>query len=213
MLTPWPTESPYPTAIADGFFEGFGPGSEETWTASGLWHLVSNNPSSPYYSPYSEVFEGEYAFWYGQNATGDYDTGDENNGALISPVIQFGTNSSLSFSSWEQTENGNNGMDLRRVLITYNQGATWDQIYESTDNSSAYRMVSIDVSAYAGFPVQFKLEFDTVDEQYNDYQGWFIDNIQIAAPIPSMSPIGILATLFLISLIIRLFVGTRKKCK
>lgn len=209
--TPWPTETPYPTAITGSYFEGFGTESVDTWTATGLWHLVSDNPSSLYYSSYAEVSDGEYSFWYGRNSTGDYDTGEWNSGSLISPVLQFGSNSALTFSSWEQTEDGDNGMDIRRVSITYNYGTTWDQIYESTDNSSAFRFVSIDVSAYAGFPVQFKFEFDTVDEQFNEYRGWFIDSIQISAPLPVLSPIGIAGMIAIFSILLPIGLRRRRK--
>ena len=101
-------------------------------------------------------------------------------------------------------------MDLRQVWITYNDGAAWDLIYSSSDNSATWRHVSIDVSAYAGFPVRFKFEFDTIDDQYNNFSGWYIDNISIAAPIPAMSPWGIGVTLTVFSLLIRFFIGTRK---
>ena len=208
--TPWPTETPSPTPITGSYHEGFGPDSENSWTATGLWHLVSIDPSSEYYSQYALTFEGDYAYWYGQDSSGDYETGDRNTGSLISPLIQFGSNSSLMFSSWEETEHGNNGMDLRQVWITYNNGAAWDLIYSSSDNSATWRQVSIDVSAYAGFPVRFKFEFDTIDEQYNDFRGWYIDNISIAAPIPTMSLFGIGVTLMVFSLLIRLFIGMGK---
>ena len=83
-------------------------------------------------------------------------------------------------------------------------------IYSSSDNSATWRQVSIDVSAYAGFPVRFKFEFDTIDEQYNDFRGWYIDNISIAAPIPTMSLFGIGVTLMVFSLLIRLFIDIGK---
>ncbi len=203
--TPWPTDTPLPEPVAIGYYhEGF-ENDLDAWTWSGLWHPVSNNPSSPYYTVYAEISEGEKAFWYGQNATGDYDTGIPNSGSLVSPVILLGDHATLTFRSWEQTEGTALGLDTRHVFISIDYGETWTPVWQSTDNSSEYRTVSLNLSGYAGLPIQLRFTFDTVDEKFNNYRGWFVDDISIGLnPIPATTPMGVFVLVVLVSLILLL---------
>jgi len=51
------------------------------WTMTGLWHVTQHKAS-----------EGTHSFWYGQEATGNYDTpGHANSGDLTSPAIDLTT--------------------------------------------------------------------------------------------------------------------------
>lgn len=71
------------------------------WAADGLWHQVQDGVS-----PYPNSFSPTHSWWYGQDSTGDYDTGSANSGNLTSPSIQIPANSqaSLSFWNWYETE-------------------------------------------------------------------------------------------------------------
>jgi len=72
MLFYWTTSAPYYDDMENGTSD---------WTASGLWHQVdSGNPYVAYHSP-------THSWWYGQDATGNYDTGTANSGDLVSPLI------------------------------------------------------------------------------------------------------------------------------
>ena len=199
--TPLPTDTPFPTPAAMGLFdEGFESGIDG-WEWEGLWHPVSDNPSSAYYNDYAEVAEGDVSFWYGKNGTGDYDTGNANSGSLTSPVIVIGDYSTLIFSSWEQTEGTVSGFDKRSVLISMDYGETWMQIWTSTDNSSDYRNVVIGLGGYSGLPIRLRFEFDTVDDQFNEYRGWFIDDISIGlGPLPSTSFLGLIILIVCMSI-------------
>lgn len=199
--TPYPTDTPFPTAVAIEIFnEGF-EGGFDGWQSDGLWRPASRNPASLYYTSYAEVAEGDVSFWYGQNASGDYDTGDTNSGSLTSPVIAIGDHSILMFSSWEQTEGTSAGLDTRKVYISIDYGETWTPIWASTQNASSYRDVVIDLGGYKGLPVQLRFEFDTVDGLYNEYRGWFIDNISIGlGPVPSTTVMGMIVMLVAMSL-------------
>ena len=199
--TPYPTDTPFPTPVAVGFYnDGFEDGFDG-WDWDGLWHPVSTNLSSPYYTSYAEVAEGDVSFWYGQNASGDYDTGDTNSGSLTSPVVVIGEHSKLMFSSWEQTEGTRPGLDKREIFISIDYGETWTPIWSSTKNPSSYRTVVIDLSGYNGLPIQLQFKFDTVDDQFNNYRGWFIDDISIGLdPVPSTSSLGLIIMLVAMSL-------------
>jgi hypothetical protein len=199
--TPYPTDTPFPTPVAVGFYnDGFEDGFDG-WDWNGLWHPASNNPASPYYTSYAEVAEGDVSFWYGQNASGDYDTGDTNSGSLTSPVVVIGDYSMLMFSSWEQTEGTSPGLDTRKVHISIDYGETWTPIWSSTENPSSYRTVTVNLGGYKGLPVQLRFEFDTVDDQFNNYRGWFIDNVSIGlGPVPSTNILGLIVMLVAMSL-------------
>ena len=62
-------QPPAPSVVFDDDLEDGGAG----WTASGLWHATTRRASS-----------GTTAFWYGQDATGTYDTGGPSQGDLVS---------------------------------------------------------------------------------------------------------------------------------
>jgi hypothetical protein len=70
------------------------------WAATGFWHLVSDNanPCPGSYSP-------THSWWYGQDATCNYENGQANSGSLISPRIELmGDNPVLDFASWEEVD-------------------------------------------------------------------------------------------------------------
>jgi hypothetical protein len=71
------------------------------WGADGLWHQVQDGVS-----PYPNSFSPTHSWWYGQDATGDYDTGAANTGNLTSPPIEIppAVPAELSFWQWYETE-------------------------------------------------------------------------------------------------------------
>ena len=71
------------------------------WWSDGLWHQVQDGVS-----PYPNSFSPTHSWWYGQDSTGDYDTGAANSGHLTSPPIEIppGAQAELSFWQWYETE-------------------------------------------------------------------------------------------------------------
>jgi hypothetical protein len=71
------------------------------WGADGLWHQVQDGVS-----PYPNSYSPTHSWWYGQDATGDYDTGAANTGNLTSPPIEIppAVPAQLSFWQWYETE-------------------------------------------------------------------------------------------------------------
>ena len=70
-----------------------------------------------------------------------------------------------------------------------------------SENPSSYRTVVIDLSGYNGLPIQLQFKFDTVDDQFNNYRGWFIDDISIGLDsVPSTSSLGLIIMLVVMSL-------------
>jgi len=140
------------------------------WTATGLWHVTG-----------TDAYEGTSSWWYGQEAPGNYDTGVANSGSLITPSINLGSEPELSFWSREQTESAATSYDKRIIYISNDDGTTWTQVYQSTDNSDAWHEIVLksEISGYANSTVKFKFEFNTVDNYANAYKGWLIDNLNV----------------------------------
>jgi hypothetical protein len=192
------------------YFQDFesGPG---LWFTTGLWHLVG--PGDTYQDYYSPT----HSFWYGQDATGDYDTWiydpweEEwipiaNDGILISPPIYLSESAVLTFwTSWEIEAADPSGFDLMQVWVNDGTGdtlvlqlnPTWDPEDEFGYYSSAgyntprvWVHHTVDLSAYAGKTVLVKFYFDTDDEILNNYRGWYVDDVSIQRAPVRVNPIA-----------------------
>ncbi|MFC1859421.1 hypothetical protein ACFL9U_15535 [Thermodesulfobacteriota bacterium] len=144
------------------------------WTASGLWHISAHRSHS-----------SANAWYYGREGFWDYDTG-ANSGALTSPGIYLtpGYCYTLSYWSWIQTEKEEPlSYDLKYVQIY--DGSEWtDLIPPITSHLLDWHETEIDLSEYSGETIKIGFFFDTVDAQYNDYEGWYIDDVKISVKFP-----------------------------
>ncbi|MCW1297714.1 MAG: DNRLRE domain-containing protein, partial [Candidatus Parvarchaeota archaeon] len=148
------------TTFSDNVENGAG-----EWTATGLWHITEYRSHSPTHS------------WaYNKESDHNYDTGFENSGELISKDIILGDNSQLTFWSYENTEKLS-PYDAREVYV--NDGSGWVKVWTSTGPEDQWRQVTIDLSAYTGKNVKIKFRFDTIDSLFNNYEGWYVDDIEI----------------------------------
>ena len=185
------------------YFQDFesGPG---LWFTTGLWHLVG--PGDTYQDYYSPT----HSFWYGQDFTGDYDTWTwepvPNSGSLISPPIYLSGPAVLTFwTSWEIEAEDPSGFDLMQVWVNYGMvdtlvlqlNPTWDPGDEFGYYSSAgynkpriWVKHTVDLSAFIGKTVFVEFYFDTVDELYNDYRGWYVDDVAIERAPARVNPIA-----------------------
>ena len=138
------------------------------WNETGLWHTTSKKWVSYNHSK-----------WYGQESTNDYDTGTANSGNLTSPQFQGIQNQRLELSFWREVENaGWSGYD-KTVIYDSTDGNTWNQIwYNDSGNASEsrWKFLSIPMNPYTNY---IRFYFDTVDDLYNNYSGWFIDNVRV----------------------------------
>ena len=196
--TPIPTDTPIPsptgTTLPMGYYDDFESGSDN-WTATGLWHVPSSG------STYAKTHSGEFSFRYARTNQDDYNTGaSPNTGDLIlNPVYIDSSSPALTFYSWEETEGSSTGVDTRKVWASADNGATWDLIYQSSDNSGEWHYVTVPLT-YSDQYVIFKFSFDTVDSEFNDYLGWYIDDVFVGVgPLPSTSFWGKLILLVLMS--------------
>lgn len=133
---------------------------------------------------------------------------NDNMGELISPVINLSQQQaplSLSFKTWWEIESvnpNNQGFDLMNILVSTDGGISFKNLARLNplaDPSSAYERApipysnlgfnlapatvqqeAISLDEYAGKAnVQLKFQFRTVDELYNGFRGWMIDDVVI----------------------------------
>ncbi|MHA2305691.1 MAG: S8 family serine peptidase, partial [Candidatus Hodarchaeales archaeon] len=161
----WPIVNRY-TFVTD--FESYLEGLE----TDGLWHLVDDS------QPYGEVYSPTHSMWYGQDDTGDYDTGTANSDALTTPYILLEDAQAFTFFSWYETEEPGHFYDLKDVYIILPDGS-WEMLGYVSGVMNEWVWYSFDISAYNGLLVRFAFFFDTVDNILNNFRGWYIDDIII----------------------------------
>ncbi len=163
------------------FYEDDMESGSNGWSADGLWHQSTARYTS-----------AEHAWYYGIDASGNYDTGTANSGHLVSPEIQLypWTYIGLAFDSWQKTELENpDDHDLKTVEISVYESGGWSawtvlHTLESSVFRGLWLRYLIDISAYAGKKVRIRFTFDKVTDQYNDYEGWYIDNVAVVGTWP-----------------------------
>lgn len=146
------------------------------WTATGLWHWV--NPSN---SDWANARSGVGSFWYGDEDTGDFDTGTRNWGALTSPPLNNPYR--MTFCTWWEVEGGDyfDRMEIRAndedgyLFLLLNTGPMTSGGY---GEEPTWVKHTVDLSQYPG-TTRVVFYFDTIDASYNDLRGWYIDDVTI----------------------------------
>ena len=135
-----------------------------------LWHLSSLRFNSP-----------ETAWYYGQEKERNYDTGEAHEGSITSTVIDIAgaDDALLTFYEWSGVQK-NTRFDRTRVQIS-TDGTTWRTVYEShgTEGRWARRDVDLSQSLDESGSIQVRFWFDTIDETFNENEGWYIDDVQV----------------------------------
>ncbi len=148
------------------------------WSTSGLWHLTTENDQ------YGDANSGSNAMWYGQDSTGDYDTGSHTTGSLVSPTLDLSeaSEAELTFQHWFETENCDDG-HWDKVIVRVND----QQVYyrDTTDDNMGsednFVRETIDISEYTGQTIEIQFVFDSVDDYDNAYRGWYVDDVKVTA--------------------------------
>ncbi|MEW6618173.1 MAG: RHS repeat-associated core domain-containing protein [bacterium] len=141
------------------------------WTTTGLWHRAQG-----------KGYNSNYSFAY--NNGSNYNTGGRNSGILTSPTIDLTkvTTAKLRFWTRWQHESYSYG-DYDNIKVEVWDGKSWNRIFYNDCNegqaSTNWHEELLDISAYAGKLIKVRFCFDTVDGWYNDYEGWYIDNVRV----------------------------------
>lgn len=144
-----------------------------TNTIHNLWHQTSSAANSP-----------SKSWWCGVEGQSYYSTGRRIHNALISPTIDLtGANGFvvLTFAENYYTEKG---WDFCMVDATSNGGGNWTPLrglygISVSGNSDGWKLSQLDISQFAGSHINIRFRFDTGDSLFNDFPGWFVDDVII----------------------------------
>jgi subtilisin family serine protease/PKD repeat protein len=148
------------------------------WVVAGtpdqsLWHRTQRRSNSP-----------SAAWWYGKEESGTYNTGAGNWGTLTTSVDLTGyAEAALTFAEWSQVE-VTTRFDRTRVQVSVD-GTEWITVFESHGTNGAWAQQWVDLTAYAGQTVQIRFYFDSFDPLLNDYEGWYIDDVNVVGLPPA----------------------------
>ena len=159
------------------FYDNMGSGTNG-WTTSAyigsdLWHQTTTDASS---HPTS--------WWAGLEDQGNYNTGEHLQNALISPPINLSGATGTTQMLFTEKYCTEQGWDFCMVDVSTDGGGSWTHLrggYGDAPNgdSEGWIISNIDLSLYANMTIQLRFLFDTGDELYNDFPGWFIDDLVI----------------------------------
>jgi hypothetical protein len=156
------------------------------WVASGPWHLESS--ASPCAAASSPFPSGTHAMYSGLERPCNYDTGSQVVGALLlaDPVFlpPDSPRAVVRYWSLRCAEPCLEGFDHTLLQVSTNGGASWTTVhtactFSKTACDSLWRVFEADISAFIGTTIRVRFFFDTVDELYNFYEGWRIDDVSI----------------------------------
>ncbi len=142
-------------------------------TTDDIWHQTTIGAGSPTHS-----------WWPGIDMAQNYATGRRINTAVITPPINLtGAAGSVTllfaekyFTEW--------GWDFCMVDLTADIGSSWVPLRGTygtapTGDSEGWRVTTLDLTPYTGSTVQLRFYFNTGDSLFNNFPGWFVDDVVI----------------------------------
>ncbi|MCG2827408.1 MAG: Ig-like domain-containing protein [Thermoplasmatales archaeon] len=146
-----------------------------------LWHITSYRSNSP---SHSWVYNLEKPV-----GASTYNTGMRNCGRLYHDVdlTMYGDPATygsvtLGFYFFLDRENSRQSQyDKAIVQVSTNNGKTWKNQMEYIGSCRYWSYSSVDLSPYSGKSIKIGFYFDTVDGKYNNYEGWYIDDVKVTA--------------------------------
>jgi hypothetical protein len=153
--------------FADSFENGAG-----QWQATGLWHVTERKAA-----------DGASSFWYGDEATGNYNTGAANSGELVSPPIDLSgaDNPVLVFQTSFDVEAGATFDRMTITAFDEADPAVSAELSELDGVSGGFVGRVLDLGGMSGRTIRVRFAFDTFDNVANETEGWFIDDVAVVA--------------------------------
>ena len=158
--------------------DGFTVNNRSNYVDRGLWHITTRRGDEPGHS-------SSNSFYYGNDATGNFETPGPNAGSITSAPIKLPPHGllDLRFNYVLQTENLQD-LDEATIDITTNGGLTYTQLASTAvpgqlPQSDVWREAIFNLTAYAGQTIQLRFGFDTKDDIENQYEGWYVDDVSI----------------------------------
>jgi len=145
-----------------------------------LWH-VTNSLCRAFLLGHSTPF----TFYYGQDATCNYNTGARNAANLISPSISLTGVFPPYFLSLNYLlfVESSSSFDTTFVDVSTDNGATWTQALSKANfiNDNQWHNSFKDISGSVGSAtaIRLRFRFDSVDNLVNSSTGWHVDDISV----------------------------------
>ena len=155
----------------DDMESGIGTWTTQAYSGSDLWHQTTLKANS-----------GNSSWWAGIEPQANYDNGQRIENALKSEPIDLTTATGpvqLLFTENYVTEAG---WDFCMVDVSTDAGITWIPLRGGygdapSGDSQGWILTTLDLSSYIGHTIIIRFHFDTYDGKFNDFPGWFVDNV------------------------------------
>ena len=161
-----------PTTVYTEDFTSGAPGWNKSSGGTDIWRLSNGCVSS------------NRSLAFSRSGACDYDVGRAQ-GWARSPAIDLSGASSatLEFRHFWQTESFSGGAyDRMFIEVSSNNGGSWTVIKEinSTNaNSTGFDSESLNVSGFISSTFRVRFRFDSVDGSFNDFLGWYVDDLEV----------------------------------
>ena len=179
---------PRPAGNISLFADDFESGLSKWESITGFWHLTDTGSSWPI--PWNPCHSPTHSMWFGNESTGNYENGSSPAwGNLISIPFDLSsvTNAYFEFYHWKEVEEYSI-LDNSSVFIS-TDNVIWDMLYQNNTNKAPWEKLTFNISSYCGnSSVRIRFYFNTVDEQYNDYRGWLVDDVRIYYTVDNNNP-------------------------
>jgi hypothetical protein len=147
------------TLLSDNAESGF-----SKWTTNEGW-----GTSSTYYNSPSHSFT--------DSPSGNYVSNADNSMTLINP-INVSALDGLVLSFWNRFETETD-IDFCNVEVSSNNGVNWQKAYSYSGNMPNLHQVKIDITKFANKSANMKIRFRLVSDGNNNFDGWYIDDIEL----------------------------------
>ncbi len=169
-------DAPPPIVAFERDFEGNDGGFTRTGVTSWAWGAPTSGPGAAHSG----------ANVWATNLNGDY--GDNEDGALVSPLIDLSTYTGLApVLSWQQWLSTEHAFDFASVEVSSDGGATWETVYGPVSGSVSLQWRRVDVplpTTYAADAFRFRFSFRSDSSVRGP--GWYIDDVAITMRAPSL---------------------------
>jgi hypothetical protein len=158
----------------DDMESGINGWTTEVYGVDDLWHQVESNYNSP-----------SHSFWCGVDGQDNYETGNRIITAIVSPTISLAGVDSIASLQFFENYYTESGWDYCMVDVTIDNGASWIPLKPGySGNSNGWINTTLDLTPYCGNQIKIRFYFDSTDYQYNDFPGWFLDDIVVYSSQP-----------------------------
>lgn len=157
----------------DNFEAGIAGWTTRAYTGSDIWQQTTLNASS-----------ATHSWWPGIASQANYYNGTRINNAVISPAISLAGAVGPVALLFAENFLVEYGWDFCMVDVSADGGATWTPLrggYGSapTGDTRGWQVTTLNLSPYSGQTINIRFYFDTGDSNYNEFPGWFVDDVVI----------------------------------